>query len=355
MRLKISDLQRVVETALKEKNEVENFCNEIKRVFGPTVVVSDDVVKLSEQANDRLNVLERTGRKNSIQFSRSIAQKLSTHESSEVRKLVARVLPVDEATKLVNDKSHTVRIEAAKRAPLAEVKRSIARFPNDVALKEVYSSRLLSEKNSALEASAKGPEEDFMSDTWYEKSAKKLVQDYYAAGLDTGWVNSAVNQVVLSNRATNRFNVDSMKLYKTVLKLLADREELMEEEALKESKVSLPPVELADDPVESLNESTLSASEYIEKANSLFNVKFSVIPPGLKKHRLGENYRAVAMVPTVAFLPHKRSIRYEDETALDKYTKCWNMQQRLSGEPYKLSWSPHPDAQNKISFHLELK
>ena len=355
MRLKISDLQRVVETTLKEKHEVENFCNEIKRVFGPTVIVSDDIVKLAEQANDRLSVLERTGRENSVQFNRVIAQKLSTHPNSEVRKLIARVLPSSEATKLVYDKSHTVRIEAARRAPLAEVKRSISKFPNDISMKDLYRSRLISEEKSALEMSALGPEEDFMSDTWYEKTARKLVQDYYAAGLDTGWINSAVNQVVSSNRATNRFNVDPMKLYKVVLKLLSDKEELMEEEALKESKDSLPPVEFKKDPVVSLYESSLSAAEYVEKVNALFNVKFSTIPPALKKHRLGENHKVMTAIPAVAFLPHGRSIRYEDEIALDKYTRHWNMQQKISGEPYKLSWSPHPDAQNKISFHLVLK
>ena len=355
MRLKISDLQRVVESTIKEKKDVEDFCNEIKKAFGPTVDVSDDIVKLSEQANDRLNVLERTGRRNYVQFDSRVAKKLVSHKNSEVRKLVARILPLSESFRFLYDNSHTVRIEAAKRAPVYELKRSITKFPHDSSLRELYESRLLRESESALENAAMGPEEDYMSDTWYEKTAKKLVQDYNSAGLDTGWINAAVNQVVSGNRATNRFNVDPMKLYKAVIKHVAEREELAVERALKESVEQRTPFEEFTDPVVELNESSLSASEYVQRANELFKVRFSEVPPAHKKYRLGESTKLFTRIPAVGYLPHNSSVRYDDEIALDRYVKHWNMQQQLSGEPFKLSWSPHPSQQNKISFSLVLK
>lgn len=361
MRLKLSDLQKVVESTVQEKKAVESFCNEIKRAFGPTVDVSDKIDVLAERANDRLDILDRTGRTNYIKFSPKIAMGLSSHANPEVRKLVARLLPESAAVSFINDKDASVRKEAARKAPTAMIVSALKKHKGDHLLREVLESRVLEEKkDSALDASAEGPVgESFFSDRWYDSMARKLIQDYYMKGLDTGWVPAAVKQVVLANRGANRFNVDSYKLMKAVVEMIANEEDAKAEklginESVEEKTRFIVEEDLKD-PVEDLVESNLSSKEYLEKANVIFGVKFSVIPPGIKKFNIGEGRSPSTTIPVVGFLPHRSSPRYVDEVALDSYVKCWNSQQKLHGEPYKLSWSSHPDSQNKISFHLELK
>lgn len=361
MRLKLSDLQRVVESTVQEKQVVETFCNEIKRVFGPTVDVSNKLDVLAERANDRLDVLDRTGRTNYIKFSSKIALSLSTHPNPEVRRLIARLLPESSAVSFINDKHASVRKEAAKKAPLKMVEAAVRKYKNDHLLQEVLEEKLLSEeRESALVAAASGPAgEEFFSDRWYDSMARKIIQDYYMKGLDTGWVSSAVKQAVLANRASNRHNIDPHKLMKAVVEMIADEEDAKAEKlGLNESADNSSKFILENDlqdPVQHLIDASTSSSEYINKANQIFNVKFSIVPPGIKKYNIGEGRASSVNIPVVAFLPHKSSPRYVDEIALDTYVKHWSSQQQLRGEPYKLSWSSHPDSQNKISFRLELK
>jgi hypothetical protein len=54
-------------------------------------------------------------------------------------------------------------------------------------------------------------------------------------------------------------------------------------------------------------------------------------------------------------LPHQSSPRFTDEIALDTYVKHWNNKQALQGSNYRLSWSPHPEIQNKVKFYLGSK
>lgn len=361
MRLKISDLKRVVDATVQEKKAIEAFCNEIKRVFGPTVDVSDNVEILSERANDRLDVLERTGRIGYIKFSPKIAISLSRHDNPEVRRLVARLLPESSSISFINDEDSSVRVEAAKKAPIRMLSEVVKKYEDDFSLKAIFENRLLNERaDSALDAAAKGPlGEEFLSDWWYEKTAKKLFQDYYHRGLDTGWVPNAVKQVVIGNRSSNRINVDPQKLMKAVVEMIATREEeKLEELQLKESNSRATQFRMASDakdPVEELLEHSSSAQEYLKRANQVFCVKESTIPPGIRKYALGEGRSFSTSIPVVGFLPHKSVPRYSDEVALDTYVKHWNTVQSLKGEPYKLSWSTHPDAMNKVSFKLELK
>ena len=361
MRLKLSDLQKVVESTVQEKKAVESFCNEIKRAFGPTVDISDKLDVLAERANDRLDVLDRTGRTNYINFSPKIALSLANHANAEVRRLIVRLLPESAAVQFINDKNASVRKEAAKKAPVAMVEAALNKHKNDHLLQEVLKEKVLSEEREfAIVAAATGPAgEEFFSDKWYNSMARKLMQDYYMKGLDTGWVPAAVKQVVLSNRGANRFNIDPYKLMKSVVEMIADEEDAKAEKlGLNESAKPTEEFFLEEDvqdPVTQLVEMNLSSREYVEKANDIFEVKFSIIPPGIKKYNIGEGRHSNVNVPVVAFLPHKSSPRYIDEVALDSYVKHWSSQQQLRGEPYKLTWSSHPDSQNKVSFRLELK
>lgn len=362
MRLRITDLQKIVEQTIQEKQAIDNFCEEIKRAFGPTVVVSNTLESLVEQANYRLDVLERTGRASYVSFSTKIALPLSSHSDPEVRRLVVRLLPEHAAVSFIKDKDPKVRASAAKKSPLKLVENAAKVHKNDDLLQDVLFQKRLVEEKSALDLSAQGPhdEDEFLSDWWYEKTAHQLIQDY-GRTLDTTWVPGAVSQIC-SNRSVNRYNVDPYKLMKVVVKILADRDsekfDRLEnaQVVIKESSDNafVNAAESAD-PVAELLESRLSQSEYLRRADIIFGIKYASIPPGIKKYTIGEAKIGNVEVPIVGSLPHLHSPRYMDERALDTYVSYWNSRQSLKGEPFKLSWTSHVGSQNKINFRLELK
>jgi hypothetical protein len=149
---------------------------------------------------------------------------------------------------------------------------------------------------------------------------------------------------------------------KVVVKILADRDsekfDRLEnaQVVIKESaNASFVGNDEMTDLVSELLESKLSQSEYLQRADVVFGIKYASIPPGIKKYTLGEVKTGNVEVPIVGSLPHLLSPRFVDERALDTYVNYWNSRQSLRGEPYKLSWTSHVSSQNKINFHLELK
>jgi hypothetical protein len=354
MRLKITDLQRIVEETVQEKKAVENFCSEIKKSFGPTIIIANDVVTLAEQANDRLDVLERTGRRNYVKISSETALAVAYHKDKEVRRLAIRLLPENFAHKFINDKVSSVRAAAAQNSSIEIVEQAIKRYPQDDTLHNILKQKRLSESKPALKSAASSPEgESFLSDAWYESKARKLIQDY-GRTLDTGWVSAAVNQYCSASRAVNRYNIDSYKLMKKVVELIADREdERREKLELKESVGMISQeADSSVDQVESLLTSILPASEYLSKAHEVFSMKLTKL---VKDDELNESKLEFISVPMSGVLPHGSSLRFNDEVALDTYVKHWNGKQTLQGSRYRLSWSPHPEIQNKIKFYLGLK
>lgn len=360
MRLKLSDLQQVVKQTLQEKHHADAFCEEIKRVFGPSVVVKDDLRSLVEAANERMDVLEYQGRGGSIQFSRKAALSMADHESATVRKFVARILPENAAISLLYDSNEEVRLAVAKKAPLKMVEQATRKFPKDIALKDVLIQRTLLEekdKTSAVEAAAHHDEEDMLSEMWYEDVARKLIQDY-GRTLDTTWKTAAVKQYCSSVRATTRLPVDPAKLMEKMDTLLQDFDKGRAKElGLIESRSrgnSFVMVEDFEDPVDTLLSESLSPQEYLDRCDTVFGVKYAILPPAIRKHRMNEGL-AMKKIPVSCTLPHLGAPRHTDEVALDTFVENWNDKQALSGEPFKLAWGPHPDSMNKITFKLELK
>ena len=352
MSLKTAELQKVVRNVLQEKQKSDEFCEEIKRAFGPSVVVRNTLASLVEQANYCLDVFEHKGRLNEVNFSTKVALKMSTHSSPTVRRFVARVLPENAAISLLFDKDETVRSAAAKKAPLKMIQEAIRKYPQDILLRETFKNKKLMEV-SALEASITDSAEDLLSDYWYEKTAKKIIQDY-SHTLDVTWKNAAVRQLCSSARATSRLPIDPVKLMNTIDDMLSKREEeRLEKLSIKESKTEYH-FEKTNDVVEMLVNESLSPQEYIDQFTQIAKVKFSEIPPGIMKYRVQESFTS-RKIPVSCTLPHKSSPRHIDEVALDAYVKHWNTKQKMLGEPFQLAWSPHPESMNKISFRLELK
>ena len=99
--------------------------------------------------------------------------------------------------------------------------------------------------------------------------------------------------------------------------------------------------------------SPLSSSEYLSRADRLFRVSKSTIPAGVKKYVVGEGRSSGTAMPVKATVPGRLTANVE--RALDVYVEHWNREQSLVGEPYKLSWSPHPMASNVVGFNVVLK
>lgn len=351
MRPKLSNLQKTIKNKNDIISETEMFCNEIKNVFGPSVIKQDDLKSLVEEANEKLDVLEYCGKLNTINFSKKIAMKMSTHELPQVRKLVARVLPENASTLFLFDNNESVRLAAAKKAPLKVLEEAKLKFPKDAALKDLFEQKK-KDHVSALEAAAHHPDEDMLSDSWYEKVAKKIIQDY-GKTLDTTWVGSAVKQYCLTVRSTTRLPVDQLKLIEAI-KTLLDKHDESRAEVLEINESIETLDNEQNDIVDSLIGDNLSPQTFIEKCNNIFNIKYASLPPSIMKHKIQEGY-SINEIPVSCTLPHSNAPRRIDEIALDSYVKYWNEKQKIKGEPFKIKWDPHPGSINKITFTTELK
>ena len=353
MRLKLSDLQQVVKETLQEKKQSDAFCNEIKKVFGPSVIIGDKIGSLVEAANEQLDVLEHKGQLDNVNFSHIIASRMMNHSSAEIRKFVARILPEGATASLLFDHNKFVRYAAAKKASIKTIKEAVRKFPNDIALKDLFEEKK-KENISAIESAAVSKDEDMLSEQWYEGVARKLIQDY-GKTLDTTWKVAAVKQYCSSVRATTRLNVDVAKLMEKMDELLSTYDDLRAKElGLTESfdMMTLEPEN--DDPVDHLIGENLSPKEFIDRCNDVFNIRYATLPSGIMKYKVQEGL-SINKIPVHCILPHTSAPRRIDEIALDSFVTHWNNKQKIMGEPFKLNWDNHPEAINKITFKVELK
>jgi hypothetical protein len=308
---------------------------------------------LVESANEQLDILEYKGQLSSIKFSSALALKMANHKLAEVRKFVARVLPAQASEGFLFDPSQSVRNAAAKKASLQTLEEATKKFPKDLGLKDLLEERILSE-SSALESAATSPYEDMLSEEWYDRVARKLIQDY-GKTIDTTWKSSAVKQFCSSARATTRLPVDSSKLMKKMDDLIATYESNRAKElGLNESIQILIEESDVEDPIDDLISEDLSPQEFISRCDSILGVRYAVLPRAIMKYKIQEGL-SLNKIPVSCKLPHGSAPRRIDEIALDSYVKHWNDKQKMSGEPFELRWDVHPESMDKITFKLELK
>lgn len=386
MRLKLSELQRLVNSTIDEAKAADELKAEIGRVLGPVVVTEGKLVEVVASANDRLTVLERTGRIGAIGFDPNITLKWATHVDPEMRKFVARVCPEKYLVKFGYDKSPEVRAAAASRMPLNAIKEMIKRFPKDDALRAIFRQKKLVEagvKQPEKQPLGHDPVEDKkrlgdaakaqlgpeLSETWYVSQAQKLMCDY-GRNIEHAWEETAVRRFCASVKATSGVEIDEAKLLKSVKDLVKEKEDMaMERDALKETldflakkeeeellaEGIIPDMTEAADPVEELVNSGLNGEQFLEAASKLFKVQQGMLPVGIRKYRLGEGSARQTLVPVVGMLPHQNGFRAVDERALDIFCEAWSKRQQLSGEPLRLEWTIHPTDVNKIGFTCILK
>ena len=385
MALRIKELQSIVKNALNEEANVSDLRKEVTRVLGPSVIVEGSLARVAEEANDRLEVLERTGRSRSISFKSSVMSKLIESRSVEARKLAARTLPVNLLKKLMNDSDPSVRALVARQLPTHLVKEMLRRSPEDDQVRDVYRQKRLDEAGlptpkeqmepfdyhgeKRLGHAVKQNDGPELSDVFYETLAHKIILDY-GGNIEGGWEETAVHRYVSSTKATSNVDIDEARLYKAVKEQLEEKEDrALERGSLKELAKRLRIeadgenlnegfsgiIEEEVDQVELLMGTSLSINEFVDRANALFLIKESTAPKAIKKYRVNEGSTGEYNVPCIGTLPHAHGFRPVDERALDMYCKHWNTRQAMSGEPLRLEWSTHPGAMNKISFNVTLR
>ena len=379
MHLKLESLQQIVRQVTDEEHAAAALRTEVTRVLGPSVITEQHIIDVAREANERIDVLEHTGRSLNTNFKPSVLMKIAGHRAPEVRKLAARMLPVRLAQRFCDDKNPSVRLAVAKRLPTTSVKEMVKRFPLDDSLRLVLKKKRLAEaglptpKKSEEQPNMYGEDrlgdsartfDQELSDQWYDTAAYKIIQDYGHDNFEGQWEELAVKVFCRNTKSTSGVEVDSDKLYKKVVEQLKDRDDrVLERDALKETlDVMNSSMQRMDefveeaDPVKSLVVQHLGNEEYIKQANRVFAIKGTQVPSSIKKYRLGESNLRDAKVPVVGTLPHQHGFRAVDERALDMYCECWNKRQEMSSsEPMKIEWYTHPSELGKVGFTTYLK
>lgn len=386
MRLTVNELQQLVDKTIKEERDTESLKLEIGRVLGPVVVAEGKLHEVVAAANDRLDVLSRTGRLKTVGFDPAITSQWTTHVDPELRKFVARVCPEQHLSRLATDRNPEVRAAVANRSSSAIVKEMMKRFPNDDQLRSIFRQKKMNEAGlpkpqvvpmghdpvdgkKRMGAAAKNPDGPDLSEAWYHDQAVRFMSDY-GQNLEYGWEELAVRRFCSSTRATSGMEVDEAKLLKTVKKIIEEKEdEALERNSLRETldwlaeqdenalMIEGPDFETLEeqDSVTNVMKSGLSGGGFISEIMKLFRVQEGMLPKGIRKYRLGEGNARQTIIPVIATLPHKHGLRSIDERALDMFCETWTRHQQLVGEPLRLEWVAHPGDMNKIGFTCVLK
>jgi hypothetical protein len=387
MRLKLDDLQRVVARTIDEERAVVALKGEIKRVLGPAVVTEGRLEEVAANANDWIDVLERTGRDGRFDFLSTVTTGFLDHTHPEVRKFAARVVPEKFLSKLTTDKNSAVRAAVAQRVPLAAVREMMKRFKADDQLRTIYRKRKLHEGGIAqpkvepmglpvpapdtkrMGDASKTPPGPELSEAWYDQHARRFLHDY-GRNMEYAWEELAVRRFCSSVKMTAGVEIDEAKLLKSIKGLIKEKEDLaMERNALRETlawldkqadrekldESALPELNETEDPVRKLVEAGLTPEQYVEQVMTMFRVQESHLPTAIRKYRLGEGNARVTLVPCIGYLPSGGAFRAIDERALDMFCEAWTKRQQMVGEPIRLEWTNHPGDQSKVGFTCVLK
>lgn len=378
MRLKLRELQKVANQTLMEEKAVDALREEVSRVLGPSVLTNVRLEALAENVNDRIDVLERTGRAGQASLKPAILLKFVDNPSAEVRRMIARTLPEQFLSRFKTDRDPAVRHAAARRLPAQVIKEMLQRTPRDDELRYIYhEKKRLTESGvpqpkvadgtldiygERLKGTVKQPAGPELSSQWYSMTAHKAISDYNH-NIEGQWDEAWAHRYCASVKATSGVAVDGKKLWNEIQKQLKDRDDRTLERyslkevarRLRESADDAPAVSEVMDPVERLASTNMSGSEFLREAARVFSIRESVLPRSLQKYRIIEGKALEIMIPCTGRVPGRASITSLDERVLDTYVKRWNDAQLQAGEPIRIDWTPNPGSMGTISFKAELK
>jgi hypothetical protein len=383
MTLQLKALRAAARKIISEERAVAALRAEMARALGPIVIVEDcSIDEFVQNVNERLDVLEKTGRISGLRVRHSTLHALVEHNHSGVRKIVARLIDEQYVGKFAKDVDPSVLSVVAKRAPLKVVAEVVKRSRHNEGIRATYRARLKEAGlpnpkpvdepfdmygDERIGDAAKTMEEPELSDAWYERKALKMFHDFGHDNLEYNWEETLVNNCCNATLQTSHVEIDKNKLLKALKDVIKQHEDLaLERNALKETidnlnmqallreeTIKLPGLDV--DPVAELVEQRLSPHEYIEKANELFKIVESTIPAAIRKYRLGEGNSQASRVPTKATLPNGPGLRAIDELALTTYVRHWNDKQAHRGEPIAIDWVPDPVDTNHVAFTVTLR
>jgi len=357
----VNELKKIVNDTISQERNISLFREEIFRIFGPIVNTDIKLELMAEEANDRLSVMERTGKTLKENIKPSLLMKFSSHPSAEVRKLIVRLLPENLAERFASDKSNTVLYEVARRIPLREAKALSKHHPSDKALYTIYRDRYLSEAAETLRAGealkgavSTGPTVNDLSDLWYETEARKALSDYgvaHGGPIENSWDEVFVKRYCASLASTTRIACDPDRLWAAIQDLLDERDDkvLKANELTVESKLRPNPFEKKNI-IENLLKSNLGSLQFVNKFDSIFDVR--VVEESFKSHkyRLLENSQLSLEVPVFARIPAGYKFTTTLENVFDRYVSSWNSIQAQRGSHVRIDWMPHPKNLNYVQF-----
>lgn len=328
MRLKLKELQRVVDDTIVNEQLTACLREETSRAFGPVIVVKGaSPHQIAEAINDRLDVLERTGR--SVKFDETIALRFMDHQSAEVRRAVVRLLPESFAHQFRSDRNAYVRHEAAKRLPTSVVMEMFKKNPDDVlwqTLNERKDDERLDRAARLSKQSRQSPGLE-LSDAYYANLAHKAISDLNG-NIEGQWDEPWAHRYCASLKATSGIEIDEKRLWDEVQRQLEDKDEqFLKRYDLKEIASALRGLDndVVDrsrgSSVGRLLELQCSSMEYVKNAQSVFCVR-EANNRSIISESVGGN-----IVPVAGTVPGGR-FTYEVETALDRYSRCWSATHR---------------------------
>lgn len=360
-------VQNLKKLVLEEKAS-EVLKEEILKVLGPVINYSPKLEKMIAEANDRLEVLERTGRISSVDFRPSTLLKFSKHKNPEVRKFIARTLPQTMLERFMYDESSEVRHVAARRLPIPKLKEMASYYKNDDELYEIKRTRLI-ENNSGMspeprygekmQGKARQHEGPELTDQWYVSHAQKAISDYNG-NIEGQWQWPYVQQF----HKNSGVNFDCQRLYDEIMGQL----EVKDDEALIQDKLKdaakrvfegayLRTAHLEDE--KSIYSEVLSRRisnlTRVDLCKRIFDIKESQIPNGLKRMRLSEGLHSNVAVPVSGRIPSGEIFTHEVEKSLDAFQDSWNALREAAGDNLRITWAHDPTSLRKFLFTLEMR
>lgn len=349
MKLRLKDLDLIVKNELSLPTVTEAFKAEVRRVFGPSILIEGrEINEVSRDVNDHVEIMRRQD-KELPRFSQTILQSLVTHSHPEVRRAVANLAQTSVAQKLMFDRDANVRNAVAHRLNTSQLSEMIRRFPKDDELGVFYVEKVLNE------AAPKKKDREYLefSDEWYKSKAYNLIQDYGHNHVNSGWVAPAV-RAYCNGQSSFGLHIDPQKLFDCVVELLDEYSEKHQKitvpVGLKSKQVSFKP----QDPYHVVNEG--KARLIRENVLVEFRDQYSVVDDLLDVSdlsTLSENILTTIKIPVVCATPGNRPINEVDERNLDKFINAYNTRFKIQDIPLKLEWTPSIHQDGIVGFLLK--
>jgi hypothetical protein len=346
------DIKKINEAVRSVKDDMlghKELRDELKRLLGPTFdpygrAMEDMLI----EANDRLEALKRSGRQ-IMSENADLLTKYIRDRSSELRKLIVRIAPMDIVQLMERDASSSVKNMINERHKMI----------NEEMLGDNKPCQS-GEGKSELMRQQSIPE---LSAGYYENLARKFCADFHVAEIEKWWVAPIAKQFATHTNATSGVKIDEEKLLKAINEFVAARDERISQRvekgvSIKETIDYLNERALMEDASsigasmnkEDVLDEAAGYATYIKQFNERYAVKESTVPASLRKFCPMKETR----IPVIGTIPGGM-LRENDEHLLDAYVIAWNKRQEITGNPIRIAWHPSGGATDGISFSVELK